>query len=65
MGAMKPAKPATAAKPRGATKAPSQKAIIRAVASSTAIETGKSIRQIERTLRSAKTGKFLDLKLAR
>ncbi len=65
MGAMKPAKPTAAAKPRGAAKAPSQKAIIRAVASSTAIETGKSIRQIERTLRNGKTGKFLDIKLAR
>lgn len=65
MGAMKPAKPATAAKPRSAAKAPSQKAIIRAVASSTAIETGKSIRQIERTLQNSKTGKFSGIALAR
>lgn len=62
---MKPAKPVTTAKPRNAAKAPSQKAIIRAVASSTAIETGKSIRQIERTLRERKTGKFVEIKLAR
>ena len=62
---MKPAKPTALAKPRGAAKVPSQRAIIRAVASSTAIEIGKSIRQIERTLRSSKTGKFLDIKLAR
>jgi len=49
---MKPTKPTTASKPRRTTKAPSQKAIIRAVASSTAIETGKSIHQIEDTLRN-------------
>lgn len=58
---MKPAKPAAVTQ----SKAPSQEAIIRAVASSTAIETGKSVRQIERTLRDSKSGKFLDLKLAR
>lgn len=61
MVVMKPAKPAAITK----SKAPSQKAIIRAVASSTAIETGKSVRQIERTLRDSKSGKFLHLKLAR
>lgn len=33
-------------------KVPSRQAIIRAVASSTAIETGQSIRRLERTLRS-------------
>ncbi len=52
MNSMKPAKPTAAIKPRRTAKAPSQQAIIRAVASSTAIETGKSIRQIENTLRS-------------
>lgn len=63
---MKPAKPTALAKPRGAAaKAPSQKAITRAVTSSTAIETGKSIRQLERTLRNGKSGKFFDIKLAR
>jgi hypothetical protein len=49
MDAMKSAKPIAAAKPLRA-KAPSQQAIVRAVASSTAIETGKSIRQIEKSL---------------
>lgn len=63
MDIMKPAKPNAVAKP--ATKVPSQKAIIRAVASSTAIETGKSVRQIERTLRDSKTGRFRDITLAR
>lgn len=52
MDAMKPAKPTAAAVTRRVAKAPSQKAIIRSVASSTAIETGKSIRQIENSLRS-------------
>jgi hypothetical protein len=51
MDAMKSAKPPIAnTKPLRATKAPSQQAIVRAVASSTAIETGKSIRQIEESL---------------
>ena len=45
-------------------KAPSRKAIVRAVASSTAIETGQRIEQIERTLRD-KNSKFRDLTLAR
>ncbi|MEW9623928.1 hypothetical protein [Rhodanobacter geophilus] len=44
---MKPAKPASVPKPRRVAKAPSPQAIIRAVASSTAIETGKSVREIE------------------
>lgn len=61
---MKPTK-AAPTKPRRASKVPSQQAIIRAVASSTAIETGKSIGQIERMLSNGKTGKFLDIKLAR
>lgn len=62
---MKSARTTAKANPRGAAKAPSQKAIMRAVASSTAIETGKSIRQIERMLRVGKSGKFLNIKLAR
>ena len=41
-----------ATKPRRTSNVPSQQAIIRAVASSTAIETGKSIRQIESSLLS-------------
>jgi hypothetical protein len=51
MDVMKSAKPTSAnKKPLRAAKAPSQQAIVRAVASSTAIETGKSIRQIEKSL---------------
>jgi len=64
MATVKPAKPAAATSPRRAAKAPGKHAIIRAVASSTAIETGQSISQIERTLRS-KSGKFRDIALAR
>lgn len=52
MTSMKPAKPTAAVKPRRCPKVPSHKAIVRAVASSTAIETGKSVRQIERALLS-------------
>jgi hypothetical protein len=63
MDSMKPAKP-TAATPRRAAKTPGKQAIICAVASSTAIETGQSIREIERTLRST-SGKFRDITLAR
>lgn len=47
---MKPAKPSAAVKLCRATKVPSHEAIVRAVASSTAIETGKSVRQIENSL---------------
>jgi hypothetical protein len=47
-----------------AAKTPGKQAIIRAVASSAAIETGQSISQIEHTLRS-KSGKFRDIALAR
>jgi hypothetical protein len=54
--------------PRPAPKRPSGKrlraAIVRAVASSTAIETGQRIDQLERALR-ARTGKFKHLRLAR
>ena len=64
MDTMKPAKPAAATTPRRAGKSPSKQAIIRAIASSTAIETGQSVNQIERTLR-AKRGKFRDIALAR
>lgn len=45
-------------------KAPRKQAIVRAVASSTAIETGQSIRKIERMLRD-KTSKFRDMALAK
>ncbi len=63
MDAVKPAKP-TAAPSLRAAKSPGKQAIIRAVASSTAIETGQSIRQIERILRS-KSSKFRNIALAR
>ncbi len=52
MRGMKQTTSTTGSKPLRTGKVPSQKAIIRAVASSTAIETGKSIRQIERSLLS-------------
>jgi hypothetical protein len=51
---MKPTK-AAPNQPRRVSKVPSQQAIIRAVASSTAIETGKSIGQIEKSLLSKKS----------
>jgi hypothetical protein len=44
-------------------KTPSKEAILRAVASSTAIETGQRIDQLERTLRD-KSSKFRDIALA-
>lgn len=44
-------------------KVPNQQAILRAVASSTAIETGQPVQQLERTLR-AKRGQFHRLTLA-
>lgn len=44
--------------------APRKEAILRAVASSTAIETGQSIRKIERVLRE-KTSKFRNMALAK
>lgn len=52
-----------ASKPLSA-KVPSKKAIIRSIASSTAIETGKSIRLIEKQLRS-KNPRFRTLALAK
>jgi hypothetical protein len=64
MDTMKSTKPIVVAKPLRATKVPSQKAIVRAVASSTAIETGKSIRQIEKSLLS-KNPKLRSVALAR
>lgn len=45
-------------------KVPSKKAIDRAVASSTAIETGKKVRQLETLLRD-KPGRFRGLVLAK
>lgn len=45
-------------------KAPSKTAILRAVASSTAIETGKPVRVLEEMLRRSAQGKYRDLKLA-
>lgn len=48
---------------RTSRKTPSQQAILRAIASSTAIETGQSIEQLERKLKS-KTGKFRHVALA-
>lgn len=59
---MKPTK-AAPNQPRRASKVPSQQAIIRAVASSTAIETGKSIGQIEKSLLS-KNSKLRKIALA-
>lgn len=50
--------------PQRNRKVPSKKAIMRAVASSTAIETGQAIPQIERALRD-KRSKFRGLTLAR
>jgi len=43
----------TESAPSRSAKAPTRRAIIRAVTSSTAIETGQSVRQLERTLRSS------------
>jgi hypothetical protein len=57
MRVVKPAKLTIASKPVRTTKVPSHKAIIRAVASSTAIETGKSVQQIESLLLSKHPGR--------
>lgn len=56
----------TASRPAAKSKAakPTRDAIVRAVASSTAIETGQPIGKIERALR-ARGGKFSGLRLAR
>ncbi|WP_174244563.1 MULTISPECIES: hypothetical protein [unclassified Pseudomonas] len=48
---------------RRSNKKPDVDIVIRAIASSTAIETGQSIEQIERKLKS-RTSKFLHLNLA-
>jgi len=48
---------------KASKKTPSKKAILRAVASSTAIETGQRIEQLERKLRK-KSSKFRDIALA-
>lgn len=62
---MKSAKPTIAnKKPLRAAKAPSEQAIVRAVASSTAIENGKTIQSIEQSLLS-KNGKLRKIALAR
>ena len=53
-------KAAVAAKP---AKTPAQTRIIRAVASSTALETGQSIKDLESALKS-ETSKFQNLRLA-
>ena len=52
--------------PKGTTarKAPSKQAIRRAVASSTAIETGQSVKSIERKLR-VRSGKYRHVSLAK
>lgn len=51
------------AKMAGSAKKPSRKAIIRAIASSTAIETGQNIRSLELAL-ARKNSRFAQLKLA-
>ena len=45
-------------------KPPSPQAIVRAVASSTAIETGQRVADIEAKLRNARGGRFAHLSLA-
>jgi hypothetical protein len=45
-------------------KTPSRKAVLRAVASSTAVETGQSVGQLERSLQQP-TARFPHIKLAR
>lgn len=64
MEPMKPAKAATRATPARLVNTPDKQAIIRAVASSTAIETGQSIALIERKLRAGNS-KFSHVTLAR
>lgn len=44
---------------------PSRKAVQRAVASSTAVETGRSVAQLEHSLRQAPSARFAHIKLAR
>jgi hypothetical protein len=44
---------------------PSRRAVQRAVASSTAVETGRSVAQLEQSLRQAPSARFAHIKLAR
>jgi len=46
-------------------KKPSTNAVLRAVASSTAVETGRSVAQLEQSLRQAPAARFAHIKLAR
>jgi dTDP-4-amino-4,6-dideoxygalactose transaminase len=46
-------------------KKPSRRAVQRAVASSTAVETGRSVAQLEQSLRQAPSVRFAHIKLAR
>lgn len=64
MNAMKPIKTNPQIVGHRTAKTPGKQAIIRSVASSTAIETGQRIDRIESMLRG-KRGKYRDLKLAR
>jgi hypothetical protein len=61
---MKSAKTHAPTTPARPGKTPDKQAIIRAVASSTAIDTGQSIARIERALRTG-TSKFSHITLAR
>lgn len=56
--------PTEANRNRPPRKKPTREAIRRSVASSTAIETGQSIAELERQLRD-KSGRFRDLELAK
>ncbi len=51
--------------PQPPIKKPSRKALQRAVASSTAVETGRSVALLEQSLRQAPTQRFAHIKLAR
>jgi hypothetical protein len=50
--------------PTPQAKTPSRKAVLRAVASSTAVETGQSVAELEKRLQQARM-KFAHIKLAR
>ena len=63
MNAMKPIKTNRQVVGHRTAKTPGKQAIIRSIASSTAIETGQRIDRIERML-CEKSSKFRDLKLA-
>lgn len=47
------------------TNKPSRRAVQRAVASSTAVETGRSVAQLEQSLKQATPTRFAHIKLAR